>query len=126
MEDYMQKNKLNRAQLANKFNVTKGYITQILNGDFDHKISKLIDISLACGKVPVITFIDVDKYIKDDEENKPHYLNGINYKPVQFNTWVFAGSDIENNNPYEYNLNDSFEFSKIHKLEVTESVLNNG
>ena len=68
IEDYRKKNNLNKTQLAAQLGVTKSYVTQILNGDFDHKVSKLVDISLAFGKVPVLKFIDAGKYI---EKNTP-------------------------------------------------------
>jgi hypothetical protein len=75
IEEYMKTNKLNRTQLANELKVTKGYVTQVLNGDFDHKISKFVDLSLFSGKVPFINFVDLNKLIKDDKE-------GLTYKLV--------------------------------------------
>jgi transcriptional regulator with XRE-family HTH domain len=65
LSDYMKKNALNRTQLAAKLGVTKGYVSQILNGDFNHRISTLVELSLAMGKAPVIQFSDLDK-IADD------------------------------------------------------------
>ena len=44
-EEYLKENKLNRTQLAEKLGVTKGYISQVLNGDFDHRISKFVEAS---------------------------------------------------------------------------------
>lgn len=67
IENYRKKNNLNKTELAAQLGVTKSYVTQILNGDFDHKVSKLVELSLAFGKVPVLQFIDVDKY---NEKNK--------------------------------------------------------
>ncbi|MEX0983401.1 MAG: helix-turn-helix transcriptional regulator [Bacteroidales bacterium] len=65
LSDYMRKNELNRTQLAAKLGVTKGYVSQILNGDFNHRISTLVELSLAMGKAPVIQFSDLDQ-IHDD------------------------------------------------------------
>lgn len=93
MESYMKENKLNRTELASKLNVTKGYVSQIFNGEFDHKISKLVDLSLSCGKVPVITFLDLDKYINDDKEGKTHYLDKS--KPIQYVTNVHIDNNVE-------------------------------
>ena len=64
IENYRKENNLNKTQLAEQLGVTKSYITQILNGDFDHKVSKLVELSLAFGKVPVLKFVDADKYIE--------------------------------------------------------------
>ncbi len=66
--DYMKVNKLNKSQFAKKIGVSKGYISQVLNGDFNHKISKLVELSLAIDKIPKIDFIDVNKYINEDSE----------------------------------------------------------
>ena len=59
IEDYMLKNGLNRTRLAEELGVTKGYVTQVLNGNFDHKLSKLVSLAMAVGKVPKVNFLDV-------------------------------------------------------------------
>ena len=53
----METNKKNRTQLAEHLGVTKGYVTQLLNGDYDHKLSKLVELSLKCGYVPKIDLL---------------------------------------------------------------------
>lgn len=65
LQDYMKKNGLNKTQLAQKLGVTKSYVTQILNGDFDHRISKLVELSLAVGLIPQIKFIPKDNFLKE-------------------------------------------------------------
>lgn len=62
IESYRKENNLNKTQLAEKLGVTKGYVTQILNGDFDHRVSKLVELAIFFGKVPVFNFIDFEKY----------------------------------------------------------------
>lgn len=74
MEEFMKKKKLNRTKLADEFKVSKGYITQIFNGDFDHKLSKLIELSLASDKAPLIHFVDLDNYVKHDAEDRTYHL----------------------------------------------------
>ncbi len=64
IEAYMQENNLNRTQLAAQLGVTKGYISQVLNGNFDHRISKLIELVLAIGKVPKLEIMDMEDYLK--------------------------------------------------------------
>ncbi len=66
---YMEENNLTRTQLAEKLGVSKGYITQVLNGDFDHRISKLVELSLAVGVIPDIKFRNLDEFLKEDEQN---------------------------------------------------------
>lgn len=65
IEDYRKKNNLTKTQLSAELGVTKSYVTQILNGDFDHKVSKLVELSLAFGKVPVLQFVDFDRYTEN-------------------------------------------------------------
>lgn len=96
IENYRKKNNLNKTQLAKELGVTKGYVTQVLNGDFDHKVSKLIDLSLAFNKVPIISYLDIDQYIKNDAENKPNFLDNIHKRPIEFNTFIYSTTGNEN------------------------------
>ena len=68
---YLKESNLTKTQLAEKLGVTKGYISQILNGDGDHKISKLVELSLACNIAPVFSFVNLDEYVKKDTCPKP-------------------------------------------------------
>jgi transcriptional regulator with XRE-family HTH domain len=74
IEEYMKKNNLTRAALADKLHVTKGYVTQILNGEFDHKISKLVDLALVCKKVPLTFYVDIDEFVKNDSLDKVYEI----------------------------------------------------
>lgn len=65
LNDYMNANGLNRTQLAKKFGVTKGYITQVLNGDFDHRLSKLVGLSLAIGLIPQLEFVPKSDFFEE-------------------------------------------------------------
>ncbi|WP_343671701.1 helix-turn-helix domain-containing protein [Chitinophaga sp.] len=64
---YKEKNGLTLEALAQKLGVTKGYLSQVLNGNFDHKISKLVELALACDMVPLIKYEPTDQYVQDDE-----------------------------------------------------------
>ena len=63
IEKFMQDKGMNRAQFAEYLGCTRGYVTQLLNGDFDNKLSKLVDLSLKIGKVPVVHFVDVNNMV---------------------------------------------------------------
>lgn len=65
---FMESRHMNKTQLAEYLGCTKGYVTQLLNGDFDHKLSKFVELSLAINKIPEISFSDVDEYILSDEK----------------------------------------------------------
>ena len=68
LEVYMKENAINRTQLAEKLGVTKGYVTQVLNGDFDHKISKLVELSLAIGLVPRLNYEPLEQVLEEDRQ----------------------------------------------------------
>ena len=42
VDEYLVKNNMNRTQFADQIGVSKGYVSQILNGDFNHRISKMV------------------------------------------------------------------------------------
>ncbi len=65
---FMESRHMNKTQLAEYLGCSKGYGTQLLNGEFDHKLSKFVELSLAINKIPEITFSDVDDYILSDEK----------------------------------------------------------
>lgn len=65
---FMKRTHKNSSQLAEYLGCSKGYVSQLLNGNFDHKISKLVELSLAIGKAPNIEFMDISNYfLKNDE-----------------------------------------------------------
>lgn len=63
---YMKEKKINQTQLAQELGVSKGYISQVLNGNFNFTLSKLIELSLAIGRVPNLKF----EKIKKDSQTK--------------------------------------------------------
>lgn len=69
VENYMQINNLNRVQFAELLGVSKGYVSQILNGDSDHRMSKFIELSLAIGLIPTVTFEKADELLKREKED---------------------------------------------------------
>ena len=65
---YMERTHKNSSQLAKYLGCSKGYISQLLNGNFDHKISKLVELSLAIGKAPILMYQDIADYILENDE----------------------------------------------------------
>ncbi len=70
VQDYLDENKLSRKELADKMGVSRGYISQVLNGDSDHRLSKIVTFALQAGKAPCIYFRDLNKVIEDDRNGK--------------------------------------------------------
>ena len=71
--EYMEKEGINQNQLAERLGVTKGYVSQILKGEFNYTLKKLIEISLAIGKVPQIEYRTVARVLEDD--NKTQFIS---------------------------------------------------
>lgn len=67
VEAFMKTHKMNRTQFADYLGCTKGYVTQLLSGDYDNKLSKLVELSLAIGKVPKLEFVEADSFISKDK-----------------------------------------------------------
>ncbi len=56
LSKYMRMNNLNQNDMAKKLNVSRGYINQVLNGNFNFTLKKLIELSLAMNKIPSVKF----------------------------------------------------------------------
>ncbi len=65
---FMEKTNRNSSQLAEYLGCSKSYVSQLLNGNFDHKISKLVELSLAIGKVPILDYKDISGYILENDK----------------------------------------------------------
>lgn len=74
LTSYLEENKMTRTAFAKQLGVSKGYVSQILNGDFDFKLSKLVELSLAMNKVPEVNFESVSKAIVKRKTTKVIYL----------------------------------------------------
>ena len=66
---FMERNKMNSTQLAKYLGCSKSYISQLLNGNFNHKLTKLVELSLAIGKAPIIEFRDLKKVVMEDTDS---------------------------------------------------------
>ncbi|MGL4598058.1 MAG: helix-turn-helix domain-containing protein [Bacteroidia bacterium] len=83
---YLKNNHKTQNDLAKDLGVGKSYVSQIINGSFDHKLSKFIELSLAVGLVPQINFKTVDQILAEEEEA---YIQNHDYfiacdTPTQF------------------------------------------
>ena len=58
LHEYMENNRLSQKDVAKKLGVSNAYISQVLNGNFNFTLKKLIELGLAIGKVPKIEFVD--------------------------------------------------------------------
>ena len=81
--EYMKNEGLNQSELAKKLGVSKGYISQIVNGNFNFSLRKLIELSLALNKAPLIGFKDIDEFIKEDDSGTNMEEEKINPKSLR-------------------------------------------
>lgn len=109
--NYKRENNLKDYQIAEKLHVSKGYISQILNATFDHKISKLVELALACDAVPIINFVDIDKYVWDDANDKYYELMPM-IRPRAM-TWEPVIPNIETEEEYQT------KFSPVNVNKIT-------
>lgn len=91
MEMFMDAHNMTRSQLAKYLGCTKGYVSQLLSGDYDNRISKLVELSLAIGKVPEVSFNDVSLYVFNASYSGEAYTSEVpNF------TCVKGGTDNNN------------------------------
>ena len=89
---YLKENKMTRTQFAEKLGVSKGYVSQVLNGDFDHKLSKLVELALACELVPVFTFIPL---AQAEKAKHFHYFANSWWKPVEYTQYYDKQESVQ-------------------------------
>jgi transcriptional regulator with XRE-family HTH domain len=70
LNTYLAATKKSKGELATEMGVSNAYISQILNGNFNFTLKKLLEIGLHIGKVPVITFVAFDDLIAEHEAKK--------------------------------------------------------
>jgi transcriptional regulator with XRE-family HTH domain len=107
--EYIQKEGMNQTQLAEQLGVSKGYISQIMNGNFNYTLKKMIELSLALKKAPAFEFKNLEQYIQDDYqkrfemEYKPYFILAAKPKNVNISSGKTANSEnIESTNiPYQ-------------------------
>jgi transcriptional regulator with XRE-family HTH domain len=67
---YIQKENITQTKLAEQLGVSKGYISQIVNGNFNFSLKKMIELSLALNHVPDFKFKDLGQYIEEDKQKR--------------------------------------------------------
>ena len=60
--NFLDNKKISNAELARIMGCSRAYISQLFHQESDHKLSKLILLSIAIGKKPIVTFQDIPSY----------------------------------------------------------------
>lgn len=119
INEFLKIEGMNRTKLADKLDVTKGYISQLMNNGADHKLSKLIKLSLAIGKIPVIEFLEPEVYLKKEIQKRvdrqPLDLEKLNENLVDLHVEIQMVKEDNDHGFTEmalsYNEYDSYEVS---------------
>lgn len=67
---YMDKHSLNQTELANKLGFTRGYVSQLMNGNFNLSQKKIIQLLLKMDMVPDLRIRTVDDYLASSDGAK--------------------------------------------------------
>jgi transcriptional regulator with XRE-family HTH domain len=65
--EYMQTNNLTQKDVAERLGASSAYVSQILNGNFNFTLKKLIEIGVMVGKIPALEFVDVSEFQKREK-----------------------------------------------------------
>jgi len=66
---YMETNNLSQKEVAKKLGVSGSYVSQVLNGNFNFTLRKLIELGLMIDKIPLIKFIELNEFWDIEKEN---------------------------------------------------------
>lgn len=74
LENYRKDNHLTQKGLAKKLGVSTSYINQVLKGNFNFTLKKLIQLGIAINKIPSIEFLSVEDYWSRHEAKKQNVI----------------------------------------------------
>ncbi len=67
---YMEMHNLSQKDIAKSLGVSNAYVSQILNGNFNFTLKKLIELGLIMGKVPHLEFLNQDEFWKRSNQHE--------------------------------------------------------
>jgi transcriptional regulator with XRE-family HTH domain len=89
--EYKEKKRITQTELAVELGVTKGYVSQILKGEFNYTLKKLIEISLAIGQVPRVEYTSLAQVIEEDA--KTSFIEVSTTQPQYFQIKLSKSTD---------------------------------
>ncbi len=118
VKQYLDEEKITQTELAKRLNVSKGYISQIMNGNANFTLKKLVDFFISIGKVPQVKYYDFKEVLEKDntkqESLKSKLVDGI----VISNRFKnYSSNAITKEDPKRHLTKLPFEFN----LEMDES-----
>lgn len=70
VRNHLKENGLTQSEFAKRLGVSKGYVSQILNCRCDNRLSSLVKLALACGKLPDIEYRPIEQAEAVTEKNQ--------------------------------------------------------
>ncbi|HEY5326834.1 MAG TPA: helix-turn-helix transcriptional regulator [Mucilaginibacter sp.] len=64
---YMEEEKINQTQLAERLCISKGRVSQILRGESNFTMKTLIDLALSIRKIAKINYVSIENEVQFDE-----------------------------------------------------------
>lgn len=92
VKQYLDKENITQTELAERLNVSKGYISQIMNGNANFTMKKLIEFFILIGKVPQIKYVDLEKVIQADKNKRGNLQSNLEDK-VLYNSLLKQATD---------------------------------
>jgi transcriptional regulator with XRE-family HTH domain len=65
---YMEKEKINQTELSKRLGISKSRVSQILNGDLNCTLKKLIELCLLIGIVPRINYSKIEDVLEEEAQ----------------------------------------------------------
>lgn len=99
LNNYKEENDLkNNTALADRLGVSKGYVSQIMNGNFNFSISKLVELSLQIGVAPDLELKALRDFIHEEEVRLDRMANPHSFTLTSLNTGngISVGQKEEN------------------------------
>ncbi len=78
VNNYIEHTGINQTVFASKMHKSKGYISQIMNANVDHKLSTIVDLAICMEKVPTIQFQDIPVFLEMEKSER----DWLELKPI--------------------------------------------
>lgn len=95
LASYMEENKLKKKDMAKKLKVSSPYISQVLSGNFNFTLKKLIELGLSIDKVPYLEFVNADEYWRREKEGTIKYVVQKNTYHIELQSEIIEGDQFQ-------------------------------
>lgn len=118
VKQYLDKENITQSELAERLNVSKGYISQIMNGNANFTLKKLVDFFISIGKVPQVKYFDFIEVLENDNTKRESLKSNLVEGIVISNRFKnLSSSTVIKEDPQKHLTKLPFEFN----LEMNES-----